>query len=91
MTSANFNLIGFFFLHTVKAHGRATTLNGSGHNGSGHNRQNQDAKGTVETYAKGAAERGGEIPTAELKTKIEADLDKQWVWGGMGSRRGCMG
>ena len=37
-------------------------------------------------------EREGEgRPTAELKAKIEGDLDKQWVWGGMRSRRGCMG
>ena len=27
----------------------------------------------------------GETPTAELKVKIEGDLDKQWVRGGMGA------
>ena len=25
----------------------------------------------------------------ELKDIMEGDLDKQWVWGGMGSRGGC--
>ena len=29
--------------------------------------------------------------TAELKANIEADIDKQWVWGVMRGRRGCKG
>ena len=29
----------------------------------------------------------GEMQTAESKDKMEADLDKQWVWGGVR----CMG
>ena len=30
----------------------------------------------------------GEASTAELKAMIEGDLDKQWMWGGPGGRKG---
>ena len=33
----------------------------------------------------------GETPIAESKAKMEIDLDKQWVWGGMGGMRAHMG
>ena len=46
----------------------------------------QDTKGQKEQLR----ERG-ETPTAELKAKIEVDLDKQWVWVGIGDRRGYVG
>ena len=62
-------------MYIVEAHGRASisTLNRSGCN-----------------RTKGTAEREGEeTPMAELKSKIEADLDKQWVWGGTRGRTGC--
>uniref|UniRef100_A0A8C4NG66 Nck-associated protein 5 C-terminal domain-containing protein n=1 Tax=Eptatretus burgeri TaxID=7764 RepID=A0A8C4NG66_EPTBU len=46
---------------------RARTLNGSGRN---------TTKGTVERVG-----WGGRTPTAEMRDKIEGDLDRQWVWG----------
>ena len=50
-----------FFVCTVEARGRASTLNRSGRK---RNRRER-----------------GETPTAELKAKIEGDLDKQWGVG----------
>ena len=31
------------------------------------------------------------MPTVELKAKMEADLEKRWVWVGKKGRKGCMG
>ena len=32
-----------------------------------------------------------ETPTVQLKAMIEADLDKQWVWGGIGAGEDAWG
>ena len=37
--------------------------------------------GSGANKTKGTVERGGGTATAELKDKIERDLDKRWVWG----------